>query len=52
MLVAVALAIFVFPERTNELKLILLLALLSDFATALWLLVKGLQPGGTAEARA
>lgn len=50
-LVAIAAGVFVFPERTNELKLFLLPALLSDIATAIWLLFKGLQPRATAEAR-
>jgi hypothetical protein len=33
-------------------KLILLPALISDLATALWLLLKGLRPRATVEARA
>jgi uncharacterized protein DUF4386 len=52
MLAAVAVLTFVFPERTNELKLFLVPALLTEIATALWLLIKGLQPRATVEARA
>jgi hypothetical protein len=52
MLVAVALGAFVFPQSTNELKLFLVPALLTEIATAIWVLTKGLQPRATLEARA
>ena len=52
LLAAVAVVTFVFPERTNELKLFLVPALLTEIVTALWLLIKGLQPQATAEAKA
>ena len=52
LLVALAVLSFVFPERTNELKLFGLPALLTEIVTAFWLLFKGLQPRATAEARA
>jgi hypothetical protein len=48
LLAALAVLAFVFPERTNELKLFAVPALLTEIATALWLLIKGL-PRGTAE---
>jgi len=51
LLVALAAATFVFPERANELKLFAVPALLVEVATALWLLFKGL-PRATEEARA
>jgi len=51
LLVAMAVAVFVFPERTNELKLFGVPALLTEVVTAFWLLTKGLQPRATAEAR-
>jgi hypothetical protein len=51
LLVAVAILTFVFPERTNEWKLFAVPALLTEIATALWLLTKGLQPRATIEAR-
>ena len=51
-LVTMAAVMFVCPQRTNELKLFLLPSLLADVATALWLLLKGLQPRETVEARA
>jgi len=51
-LVAVALLAFVFPQRTNELKLFAVPSLLIELTTALWLLVKGLQPRATDQARA
>ena len=51
LLVAVAAATFVFPERANELKLFAVPALLTEVVTALWLLIKGL-PRATEEARA
>jgi len=44
LLAALAAVMLVFPERTNELKLFLVPALLTEIATALWLLVKGLHP--------
>ena len=52
MLAALAVLAFVFPQRTNELKLFALPALLAEIATALYLLFKGLQPRATEEARA
>jgi len=52
LLAVVAVLAFVFPQRTNELKLFALPALLIEIATALWLLIKGLQPRATTEARA
>jgi len=52
MLTAVAVLAFVFPQRTNELKLFLLPAPLSEIATAIWLLTRGLQPRATVETRA
>ena len=51
LLVALAVAMFVFPERTNELKLFGVPALLTEIVTAFWLLIKGLQPRATAAAR-
>ncbi len=51
LLVAAAVAMFVFPERTNELKLMGVPGLLVEVATAFWLLFKGLQPRAAAEAR-
>jgi hypothetical protein len=48
----VAVGVFLFPQRTNELKLFALSALLTELTTAVWLLVKGLHPRATAEARA
>jgi hypothetical protein len=50
--VAASLAMLVFPQRINELKLIGLPVFFAEVATALWLLIKGLQPRATAEARA
>jgi hypothetical protein len=52
LLVAVGIGAFVFPQRTDELKLFALPSLLAELATALWLLIKGLRPRATAEARA
>jgi hypothetical protein len=49
---AASVAMFVYPEYTNELKLCGVPALLADVATAFWLLFKGLQPRATAEAMA
>jgi hypothetical protein len=51
LLAVVAVLTFVFPQRSNELKLFAVPALLTEIATALWLLTKGLQPRATAEAR-
>ncbi len=51
LLAALPLVMFVFPELTNELKLCLVPALLTEITTAIWLLVKGLQPRASAEAR-
>ena len=48
---AVAIAMLVFPERTNELKLLWLPGLPLDLVTAFWLLFKGLQPRAATEAR-
>jgi hypothetical protein len=52
LLATLSLVMFVFPELTNELKPFLLPALLTEIVTALWLLIKGLQPRATVEARA
>jgi uncharacterized protein DUF4386 len=52
LVVVMAATMFVFPDRTNELKLIGLLPFLAEVTTALWLLFKGLQPQAMAEARA
>jgi len=52
LLVAMAVVVFVFPQRTNELKLFGVPSLLTEVATALWLLLKGLHPRATAEATA
>lgn len=51
MLVVVAVLTVAFPQWTNQLKLLLLPALLTEIATALWLVFKGL-PRATTEARA
>ena len=51
LLVAMAVVVFVFPQRTNELKLFGVPSLLTEVATALWLLFKGLKPRATDEAR-
>jgi hypothetical protein len=50
LLAAVAILTFVFSQRSNELKLFALPALLTEIATALWLLIKGLRPRAMAEA--
>lgn len=47
---AMAVVCFVFPERTNEVKLFGLPGLLSEVVTALWLLFKGLHPRAMTEA--
>ena len=52
LLAAVAVAMFVFPERTNELKWFGVPMFVVEVATAFWLLFKGLQPRATAGARA
>jgi len=52
LVVAMAVAMFVFPERTNELKLVGVPGLLANLATALWLLFKGLQARTPTAARA
>jgi len=44
LLVLASVAMFVFPERTNELKLLGAPTFLAEITTAAWLLVKGLQP--------
>jgi len=49
-LIAVAVAAFVFPQRTNELKLFAVPTLLTEIVTSLWLLVRGLPPRASAEA--
>ena len=51
LLVAASAAMFVFPQRINELKLLGVPMLLAEVVTALWLLIKGL-PRAKAEARA
>lgn len=52
LMVPISAAMFVYPDRINELKLFLLPGLFTDLATAFWLLFKGLQPRATPEARA
>jgi len=52
LLIALAALTFVFPERTNELKLFGLPGLLIEIVTAVWLLTKGLQPRAMEEAKA
>ena len=47
-----AIAMFVFPARTNELKLVGLPGFVAEVATAFWLLFKGPRPRATAEATA
>jgi hypothetical protein len=49
--VATSVAMFVFPQRSDELKVLGAPFFLVEVATALWLLIKGL-PRATAEARA
>lgn len=51
LVVAMGIAAFVFPERSNAFKLVLLPALLADIAMGVWLLFKGLQARAPAEAR-
>ena len=48
--VPVVFVMFVFPERSNPMKLCGLPAFLAEVATALWLLIKGLRPRATTEA--
>ena len=50
--VATSAAMFVFPQRTDELKLFGVPFFLVEVVTALWLLIKGLQPRVTGEAKA
>ena len=52
LLLAASAVMFVFPQLTNELKLTGLPLLLVEVVTALWLLISGLQPRATEEARA
>jgi hypothetical protein len=52
LVVVMAATMFVFPERTNELKLVGLPNFLAEVVTALCLLIKGLQPRATTEATA
>jgi hypothetical protein len=52
LVVVMAATMFVIPERTHELKVVGVPLFLAEVATALWLLIKGLQPRATAEARA
>jgi len=48
-LVAMVVAMFLFPARSNEMKVLGVPGLLAEVGTALWLLIKGL-PRGTAHA--
>jgi hypothetical protein len=50
LLVVMAVAMFVFPEGSNKLKLVGVPTFLAEVATALWLLCKGLHPRAAAEA--
>ena len=50
LLVAMAIAAFVFPQSTNELKLFGLPSLLTEIVASFWLVFKGLRPRATAEA--
>jgi hypothetical protein len=52
LLAPVAVVAFVFPERTDELKPLLLPALLTEIVTGLWLLTKGLHPTAAVDAKA
>ncbi len=52
LMVVMSVAMFVFPESINELKLLGLPLFVGEVATAFWLLFKGLRPRATAEARA
>ena len=51
LLAAMAVVAFEFPQRTNELKLLGVPSLLTEIATALWLVFRGLQPRSTAAER-
>jgi hypothetical protein len=50
LLVVVPMGSFVYPQYAGTLKALLLLSLLSDIATALWLVIKGLPLRGTVTA--
>lgn len=50
--IATSAAMFVSPQRSNELKVLGVPFFLVEVATALWLLFKGLRPRATAEAEA
>ena len=50
LMIAVVAAMFMFPERSNPMKTFGIPGLLAEVATALWLLIKGLQPGETTRA--
>jgi uncharacterized protein DUF4386 len=47
LLVAVPVASFVYPRYAGTLKALLIVSLLAELATALWLLIKGLRPRAT-----
>ena len=51
-MIPVSAVMFVFPQYIGPLKLIGLPGLVAEVATAIWLLVKGLRPPGTAETMA
>jgi hypothetical protein len=44
LLVAASAVMFVYPEYTNPLKLVGVPGMLAEIVTALWLLIRGLQP--------
>ena len=44
LMIPVVVAMFMFPERSNPMKVFGIPGLLAEVATALWLLIKGLQP--------
>ena len=50
LMIPVVVAMFMFPERSNPMKTFGIPGLLAEVATALWLLIKGLQPGETTRA--
>jgi Domain of unknown function (DUF4386) len=52
LLIPISALMFLWPQYIGVLKLVLMPGLLSNVATALWLLVKGLRPRATVEARA
>lgn len=52
LLIPMSAVMFVYPQYIGELKLVGVPGLLANVATALWLLVKGLRPRATVEARA